>query len=598
MKPNDPHAAKDSARLMMAIVVSLLVLLGFHFFVERPHEKQVLQERQENRAEGVQQGDRKAAIDNTGTAVETRPEALKGATRLPIKGARISGSLALKGGRIDDITLNEHRTSVDPASDPVALLSPAGTPMAYYVDNGWLSGASTLKLPDNDTEWKVKDGSASEVTTGGKPVVLTWDNGKGLTFERSYTLDENYLFTMTQRIENHTDAGITVNAYHTTSRNSKPVDFRGIYTLHEGPIGYMGEKEYAPSYKDLGKGDTVDLKDTQGWLGITDKYWLVAMLPEPDQKFNARIIGSVNSKTNAEHYQADIVDADTVVAAGKDYTETTRLYAGVKELPVLLKYQDAYGVKGLKNALDFGIYFFITIPFFYVLHFIMSYVGNVGASILIMTVLVRAAVFPLASKSFRSMAKMRVLAPQLKALQEKYKDSDKTRLQMEIFELYKRENANPFSGCWPLVIQIPIIFALYKVILISVELRHAPFWGWIHDLSAGDPTSVFNLFGAIPWQPPGPLMIGAWPALFCITMILQKRITPPMPDATQEKLQTYFPFIATVMMSQFASGLIIYWTWSNVLSLFQQYYILNKYSEHKTSIIRGHSERRKKKEQK
>lgn len=594
MKPNDPHAEKDSARLMMAIVVSLLMLLGFHFFVEKPREKLELQALQEHKAIEVQKGERKAAIDTAGAPAKTRPEALAAGKRIPIKGKRISGSLSLTGGRLDDITLNEHYTTVE-NKEHVALLSPSGTPMAYYVENGWLSGDDNLKLPGEDTVWKLKEGSPAEITTGGDPVTLVWDNGQGLTFERSFALDDNYLFTLTQHVINHTDKKVTLNPYHTTARNSKPVDFRGVYTLHEGPIGYLAGKEVAPGYKDLAKGDTVDQSNVAGWLGITDKYWLVAMLPESDQKFNARVIGSVKAD-GAEHYQADVVDVDTVVPAGKDYTETMHLYTGVKELPVLLKYQKDYRIEELRNALDFGIYWFITIPFFYLLHFIMATVGNVGGSILIMTVIVRAAVFPLASKSFRSMAKMRIVAPRLKELQEKYKD-DKTRLQMEIFELYKRENANPFSGCWPLIIQIPIIFALYKVILISVELRHAPFWGWIHDLSAADPTSFANLFGLINYQPPQALMIGAWPVLFCVTMILQKRITPPMPDATQERLQTYFPFIAMVMMAQFASGLLIYWTWSNVLSLFQQYYILNKYGEHKTSILLGHSERRKKKQQ-
>ncbi len=603
MKPNDPHAPKDNARLMMAIIISLLVLVGFEFFVAKPHEKQVLEHRQEQRAEAVQRGDTKAAINNEGEKVKTRPEALAAATRLPIHGKRVSGSLSLKGARFDDITLNEHYTTVENV-EHVALLSPATTPMGYWVDNGWLSDDSAVKLPNDDTVWQVKAGSPSEITTGGKPVELTWDNGQGVTFGRSIALDDNYMFTMTQSVENNGSTTLKLNPYHTTARNSKPVDFKGVYTLHEGPIGYMAQKEYHPSYKDLCKDDKTDVSDVSGWLGITDKYWMVAVLPEPDQKFNGRIIGSCNKATGAEHYQADIVNVDTAVQPGKTYTETARLYAGVKEYPVMKAYEEKLGIFDLHNGLDFGIYYFITTPFFIVLHMIMAAltkygfgVYGIGMSILIMTVVVRALVFPLASKSFRSMARMRVVAPQLKALQEKYKDGDKTTLQMEIFELYKKENVNPFSGCWPIFIQIPIIFALYKVILISVELRHAPFWGWIKDLSASDPTSVFNLFGMIPWQPPAPLMIGAWPALFCLTMVLQKRITPPMPDAAQERLQTYFPFIATIMMSQFASGLIIYWTWSNVLSLFQQYYILNKYGEHKTSIIRGHSERRKKKEE-
>jgi len=601
MKPNDPHAPLDNARLMMAIVISLLLLVGFEFFVAKPHQKQVQVDQKEQQANAVQRGDAKALLKSADAEVTTRPEALKATSRLPIKGARVSGSIALTGGRLDDVTLNEQYTTVE-NTDHVALLSPAGTPFAYYVDNGWLSNNGALKLPDDKTVWDVKAGSPKDLTSGGAPVVLTWDNGQGLTFERSIALDENYLFTLKQTVINKSADSVTLNAYHTAARNSKPVDFKGLYTLHEGPVGFLSGKEYDMSYKDLANDKKIEQDDVAGWLGISDKYWLVAMLPEPQQKFNARVIGSLKKDTGKENYQTDIVNADTVIPAGKDYTETSYLYAGVKELPVMEAYQDKYGFAKLELGIDFGIYYLITKPFFFLLHFIMAgfkWLGfgayYVGASILVMTVVVRACVFPLASKSFRSMAKMRILAPRLKELQEKYKDGDKAKLQMEIFELYKKENANPFSGCWPLIIQIPIIFALYKVILVSVELRHAPFWGWVHDLSASDPTSVFNLFGAIPWTPPAPLMIGAWPALFCITMVLQKRITPPMPDAAQERLQTYFPLIATVMMAQFAVGLIIYWTWSNVLSLFQQYYILNKYGDQKTSIIHGHSERRKKK---
>ncbi|HYD17062.1 MAG TPA: membrane protein insertase YidC, partial [Patescibacteria group bacterium] len=361
-----------------------------------------------------------------------------------------------------------------------------------------------------------------------------------------------------------------------------------------------------PSYKDIAdsRKEWLEVDNAKGWIGITEKYWWVALVPDPKMSFKARAVcksgkddcaGSLDRALNsAQFFQTDIRTDEFTVAPGSDASETTHVYAGVKNLDVMRAYQDKLGIDKLELGIDFGIYYLITKPFYYVLHFLFKWTGNVGLGILLMTILVRLCVFPLASKSFRSMAKMKIIAPRLKELQERYKD-DKARLQMEIYDLYRKENANPFSGCWPIIVQIPIIFALYKVILISVDLRHAPFWGWIRDLSAPDPTSIFNLFGLIPWTPPSMLMIGAWPVLFCLTMVLQKRITPPMADAAQERLQTWFPYIATVMMAQFAVGLIIYWTWSNVLSTLQQYYILKKVGGENTSLIRGHADRRKKK---
>jgi YidC/Oxa1 family membrane protein insertase len=614
--PNDPNAPQDHRRLVLAVLVSLLILIGYRYLYEAPllKKQQATLEAQQaaQRAEDLKNGVAKAdahdaavpagVTDNKNAPVAAssgsneilpRAQVLAEEKRIPIEGDLLMGSLPLKGGRLDDLLLKDHY--VDTAKkEHVALLSPSGTTGAYFTESGWLSGESGLALPGAETQWTLAPDSARVLSSEGRPVVLTWDNGHGLVFTRSMTLDKNYLFTITQSVTNKTGQAVTLNPYHTVARNSLPPDYSGFYSLHEGPVGYMGGKGYEPQYKSLDKGDTIDLKNTNGWVGITDKYWLVATLPEPDQKFDANVFGAKNEKTGAVHYQADAVDAALTVAPGATQTETSYLYAGAKELHLMNAYQDKYGFKNLQYGIDFGMWYLITKPFYYVLHWLISETGSVAVGILLMTLVIRSLMFPLSSKAYRAQARMRDVAPKLKDIQEKYKD-DKVKMQEAVTELYVKENANPFSGCMPMLIQFPIFFALYKVILISVDLRHAPFWGWIDDLSAPDPTSIFNLFGVIPWTPPQALMIGAWPAIYCLTMILQRRISPPMADVSQEKLQTYFPFIITLMMAHFAVGLVIYWSWSNVLSMLQQTYILSKHGGQKTSPIFGHADRRKKK---
>ncbi len=590
MKPPSPHDAQDNSRLLLAVLISLAILFGFRTFIEKPQLAKIEQQQKQMQAQAPSAQKPSAPPLAGEAAVRDRQEVIAAARRIPIHGSKVTGSISLAGGRIDDLSLNEHYTTID-NKEHVALLSPSGTKDAYYVESGWTGDDKTTALPDEKTAWTLAPGSAQTLETNGS-VTLQWDNGQGLLFERTIALDDNYLFNITQKITNKTNAGKKFNAWHLISRHSLPVDFKGFFILHEGPLAYLDGKLKEMSYKDLAKGDTVEREGVKGWLGITDKYWFVGIFPGADEKINARIIGS--KADGVQIYQTDIVSETQAVAPGQFIEDKKLIFAGVKNLPLMTAYQEKYGLSHLDLTFDFGWWYFITKPFFYLLHFLMDHIGNVGLAILAMTVIIRGAVFPLANKSFRSMAGMKKIAPQLKALQEKH-GGNREKLQMEIFELYKKENVNPFSGCWPLLIQIPIFFALYKSILLSVELRHAPFWGWIHDLSAADPTNLFTLFGLIPWTPPAALTIGAWPLLFCLTMIIQKRLTPPMPDKTQEQLQTYFPFIITFMLAKFASGLVIYWTWSNVLGVLQQYYILRKVGGQEVSLIHGHSERRKKK---
>jgi YidC/Oxa1 family membrane protein insertase len=584
--PNNPHDPQENSRLLTAIALSMIILFGFHFLYEKPRMEKM--ERQQQQAVEVQ----KKATAPTAEAppVKSRGDAIISTKRIDIMGRKVSGSISLVGARLDDLLLNDHYTSVD-KKEHVPLLSPSGTKDAYYVEGGWVSDDKNVAVPDSQTVWSIAPRSPAVLESGGA-VTLQWDNGQGLLFERRIELDDNYLFTVTQKITNKTRAEKKFNAWHLISRHSLPHDFQGFFILHEGPLAVFDGKLQEPDYKDLAKGENVERDGTQGWLGITDKYWFVGIIPPGDEKFNARIIGG--KADSKEFYQADLVTAAQTLAPGQAVEDKKFVFAGVKDLSLMTAYQEKYGLKNLDLTLDFGMWYLITKPFFHLLHFLMHVFGNVGLGILAMTVVVRGALFPLANKSFRSMAGMKKIAPQLKELQAKYGDN-REKLQIEIFELYKKENVNPFSGCWPLLVQIPVFFALYKSILLSVELRHAPFWGWIDDLSAPDPTNIFTLFGLIPWTPPSLLSLGVWPILFCLTMIVQKNLSPPLPDPTQENLQKFFPYIITVMLAHFAAGLVIYWTWSNVLGVLQQYYILRKVGGQEVSLIRGHAERRKKK---
>ncbi|HRJ67123.1 MAG TPA: membrane protein insertase YidC [Alphaproteobacteria bacterium] len=589
MKKYDPHEADDRARLMLAVVISLCIFLGFYFFVEKPkmEERRIAAEKSLE----LKKAERKAEVTEADSAERPRAEVIaESGGRIAIRGARVTGSLALKGGRIDDLLLSEHFKHLD-RQENVELLTPAGAHGSFYVEHGWLAGRSGVTLPGADTVWTLAADSPREIIGGGKAVVLEWDNGAGLTFRRSIRLDENFLFTVTQTVTNKTGETLDLNAYEMVARRGKPVDFSGFFVLHEGPVGFLGKDGIEPQYKKLEKGDKIEYENTSGWLGITDKYWMVSLLPTPDTRFNARIVGTPAAGRFV--YQSDIVGETKRLANGESAEVTSYVYAGVKEQPLIRSYEKLYNFKNLEYGIDFGMWHILTKPLFLLFHYLSSWTGSVAMAILLLTVVVRTFLFPLNNKSFRSMAKMRVLAPRMKEIQEQYK-TDKAGMQMAFMELYKKEDVNPFSGCWPMILQIPIMFSLYKVILISVDLRHAPFWGWVQDMSAPDPTNLFNLFGLIPWDPPPPLYFGAWPILFLLTMIQLKRISPPMTDPMQEKLQAYFPYVISVLLAHFAAGLVIYWTWSNVLSILQQYYILKTVGNEDTSLLRGHSARKKK----
>jgi len=581
--PN-PNEKEDNKRLLLAIVVSLAILLGYNFFFAN---KQAPQPVNENPQAIVSE----AKNVPTSEVVKTekfisRKEAVSSPDRIMIRGDKVSGSISLKGARIDDISLNDYFKTIN-NKENVELLLPAGTGRGFYVESGWVVADSSLAVPNAETKWHLAKGSKRVLSSGDK-IKFEWDNGQGFLFTREFSLDENYMLQITESVTNNTKVEKQMNAWHLISRHSLPEGYKGMSILHEGPIVYLNKKLKEIKYKDLAKGEIIDEENVRGWVGFTDTYWFTGLLPSNHEIFNARVLSTKSN--NKDIYQVDIMGEAQKVLPGKTIADSKYLYVGAKKLNLVKAYQDKFGFEKLDLAFDFGMFYFITKPFYILLHFFADVLGDVGLAIIFLTLVIRGAMYPLASKSFRSMAKMKLISPKVKELQEKYKD-DKQKLQMEIFELYKREDTNPFSGCWPMLIQIPIFFSLYKSILLSIELRHAPFWGWIHDLSAADPTNIFTLFGLLPIETPAFLTVGAWPALFCITMILQKRLSPPMPDKTQEQMQAFFPYFMTIMLAKFAVGLVIYWTFSNLLGLIQQYLIQRSMGNNDVSLVRGHKDR-------
>ncbi len=492
------------------------------------------------------------------------------------KPPNIKGSIALKGGRIDDVSLATYHETVDPKSPNIVLLSPSGGPDPFYAEFGWVNGTGgNVKLPDADTVWTA---TSSGPLTPAHPLTLSWDNGEGIDFKRSIAIDSRYMFTVTDTAENKSAAPVTLHEYGLVSRHGMPV-VQGYYLLHEGPVGVLGDgKLFEPAYKDLEK-PMEPVKSQGGWLGITDKYWAAALIPDQSATTAAKFSSS-NAGT-VKNYQADFLRDPIVVAPGAQASAKTQLFAGAKEVALVDSYEKELGIKRFDLLIDWGWFYFITKPLFNVIDFFYRYFGNFGIAILLVTVLVKAIFFPLANKSYASMAKMKAVQPKMQELKELYPD-DKVKQQQELMELYKKEKINPLAGCLPILIQIPVFFALYKVLFVTIEMRHAPFFGWIKDLSAPDPTNIFNLLGLIPFDPTTiPVLghylhLGIWPVIMGITMWAQMKMNPSPPDPTQKMIFAWMPLVFTFMLSGFSAGLVIYWAWNNSLSVLQQSVIMKK----------------------
>lgn len=598
----------DNRNTILAVILSGIVLIAWQYFYNVPQmEKQRTQAQMQ--AELVKPTPQATPGDTTpqngsapapaGTtpaantpaaaqpaAVVSRDDAIAGTPRIKIDTPSLIGSIALKGGRIDDLSLVKFRETVDPTSPAIVLYSPSNTAEPYYAEFGWVPASGvTAKLPDSSTTWQQE---GSNALTPSSPVTLKYDNGEGLTFRRVISVDDRYLFTIKDEVSNVGNAPVTLYPFALISRHGTP-KVSGYYILHEGLIGYLGDQglqEYP--YKKIDDAKSVNFKVTNGWLGMTDKYWASALLPDTNAQLQARY-SSTQVGTN-HNYQTDYLQDPQTIAIGGTGSANARLFAGAKEASVVGLNFPVGGFGGYNKQLelnhfdlliDWGWFYFITKPMFLALDFFYHLVGNFGIAILLVTVLVKLLFFPLANKSYASMAKMKSVQPQLAALKERYPD-DKMKQQQEMMEIYKKEKINPIAGCLPVALQIPVFFSLYKVLFVTIEMRHAPFYGWIKDLSAPDPTNLFTLFGLFHYDPTQLpifghyLALGIWPMIMGVTMWFQMKLNPTPPDPTQKMIFDWMPLIFTFMLAGFPAGLVIYWAWNNTLSVLQQSFIMRR----------------------
>jgi YidC/Oxa1 family membrane protein insertase len=570
----------DNRNLILAIVLSVLVLIGWQYFVAQPAIEGAQQEQTEP---ATLPGGVAATLPGGTPAIAppaaagpipslTREAAIAQSPRVAIDNGSVSGSINLRGGRIDDLRLNKFRETVDKDSPTIVLLSPSGTADGYFAEFGWIGPAAGSPVPGPDTLWTAPTGAK---LTGATPVTLTYDNGGGLVFTRKIAIDDNYMFTVADGVTNTSAAAVSLTPYGRIVRLGEPRT-AGYYILHEGLIGAFGNEPMSTGtvkYKDLKDKPAMAMpKSDRGWLGMTDKYWATVLVPEKGKEFEGRY-ARFDQPTLL--YQADFKENAIAVAAGASAETTTRLFAGAKQVALVDGYETQLGIERFELLIDWGWFYFITKPMFHLIDWFFRFFGNFGLAILAVTVLVKAFFFPLANKSYKSMSAMKKMQPQMQELRERFKD-DKVKQQQELMALYKREKINPLAGCWPVALQIPVFFSLYKVLFVTIEMRHAPFFGWIQDLSAPDPTHLFNLFGLIPWDPPSFLAIGIWPLIMGVTMFVQMRLNPPPADPTQQMIFTWMPLVFTFMLASFPAGLVIYWAWNNTLSVTQQYVIMRR----------------------
>lgn len=547
----------EQRNLILALVISFVILFGYdYFFRSTP-----LTPPQQTQEATV------APQAITAAPVLSRQEALdQSKQRIQIQSDTLRGSLNLKGAKFDDLSLVQYRETTDQKSPQIILLSPTNSEHAYYSAFSWKDQTQNKVLtPNEDTIWTPK---SSSPLTPATPITLQWNNGQGLIFEQVIALDKNYMFKITQKVTNTSAHAVLLSPQGQIVRYGKP-QTSGYFILHEGPVGVFDGKLHDPSYDDMEKNPIHNPQEI-GWLGITDKYWLTALVPDQKQKITSSFYTHKQNETPVfiTEYKRDIL----TIAPGSFVEVSDHFFAGAKILTMLDAYEEQLGIRHFDLAVDFGWFYFLTKPIFYALAFLKQILGNFGLAILVLTILFKGLFFPLANKSYLSMAKMKAAQPEINRIKEVYQH-DRMKMNEKMMALYKKESINPVSGCLPMLIQIPVFFALYKVLFVTIEMRHAPFYGWIQDLSAPDPTSVFTLFGLIPWDLPSFLTIGILPIFMGVTMLLQQRMSPPPADPVQAKMFMIMPIFFTGLLAQFPAGLVIYWTWNNLLSIAQQWVI-------------------------
>ena len=556
----------NQKNLILAVTCSILVLIVFDFFVNKPIREQAV----ENSINPVELEDLNPTIsDNEFSIVKENKKEVK-EQRVFFDLNRIKGSINLYGATFDDIILKDYRSTVEKNSKPVRVLNKENSNSPFLVRNGWAS-TSKVDLPNKNSLWQLK--KSSQVDKG--LIELYWENDQGIKFNRKITFDNHYLIKVSDYVTNQSESSISLSNFSYIQRkNFRPEN--KFFILHEGPIGVFNQNLRELSYDEIEDENIITEIADNGWIGITEHYWQVSIFPKSGNNFKANFKNIQNLENSI---QVDFIN-NNIFSINPDTTISidSFIFVGAKEVPLIDEYMKKYNIQNFDLSVDFGWFYFLTKPLFYALNFLSTYFGNFGTGIIILTLFVRIILFPLANKSFKSMNAMKLLTPEIQRLKERYKD-DKTKMNQEMFNLYKQKKINPAAGCLPILIQIPIFFALYKVLFVSIEMRHAPFFGWIKDLSAPDPTSIFNAFGLIPWNPPGFLVIGIWPILMGLTMYLQQKINPPPPDPIQAKIFMMLPFIFTFLLATFPAGLVIYWTCNNSLSIAQQSLILKKQKE-------------------
>lgn len=600
----------DNKNLILAIVLSIAILFGFEAFFasERQPAPQVdeqgrpIQQTQQAAPDGTPLPQAPAGQVGTGqvgtgqTAVqvpsaggtaplpqaggmplalgdlrqqrERRAEVLARDSRVKIETPALTGSILLKGARFDDLTLHNYRETLEEDSPEITLLHPRTFATPYFADFGWISPTRDIALPNDLSEWK----ASSNLLSPTSPVTLTWENGQGLIFKRTIAIDENYMFTVNQSVENTSATEVQLRPYGLISRHGTP-EVSGFFILHEGLLGVGDSQLTELDYDDIQDQRRVQTTAKTGWIGITDKYWLTSLIPNQETGF---VKSYGYTQTNGvDRYQVDFVGPEYVAAPGSSLSVENRLFAGAKQVRVMDAYEESLNIDRFDLTIDWGWFYFLTRPIFYGLLLINDQVANLGVAIILLTLAIKIVFFPLANKSYAAMSKLKKLQPEMVKLRERHGD-DKMKLNQEMMALYKKEGANPAAGCLPILVQIPVFFALYKVLFVTIEMRHAPFFGWVQDLSAPDPTTLFNLFGLIPWDPPSFLGIGIWPLLMGISMFLQQKLNPQPADPVQARIFLFMPILFTFLLAQFPAGLVVYWTINNVLSIAQQWVIMRR----------------------
>jgi len=594
---------KDTRNMFLAIGLSLAIFLGFEFFYNAPQRQQEMAQRaQVEEMRAATEAARRAEAGESETAAPTAPGvpvtreaaiAAQTGGRIVIDTDLIDGAISLNGARFDDLSLAQYNRQLDPASGEVTLLAPINSEFGHDAFFGWEleSGGDTRTIAGADTPWSAPEGATLTPTS---PVTLT-ASANGVTIERTISVDAHYMFTITDVVRNESGAPVSVRPFGAVRRQGMPADYRQNPIVHQGLIGVFGNSFTQTTFQNAdkhardktrgraGADERIEERQTQGgWFGITEHYWLAAIVPDQNERISAYF--DARPENNRNDYRAAYRGQWREAGTGGDITYTQRFYAGAKEVELLQNYQNstengAQPIPRFDDAIDWGNFWFLTRPFFlWLLHPLGQMVGNFGIAILLSTIVIKALMFPLVYQSFKAMAKMRALQPKMKEIQERYA-ADKQRQQQEMLKLYQTEKINPVAGCVPLLLQIPVFYALYKTLTVTIEMRHAPFFGWINDLSARDPTSIFNLFGLLPFDPASIpligtfLLIGAWPILYGISMWALQGLSAPVTDPIQKQIFGMLPFVFTILFSGFAAGLVIYWTWSNILSILQQYVI-------------------------